>query len=173
MAQLPDGTEIPDTLVPALQKAKLMDVLYENQATRKELLGLVKKHNPEVRIPEIDQPAEFEKTYAEPLRAEVTSLRDDIQKERAERARERELIRAQQAGLSGESIERAEKLISEGKVADWDTAVEHIRMSDQVSRPRTMPSPLELPQMEGLMANPAKWARAEAYRVINEIAGKR
>lgn len=173
MAQLPDGTEIPDTLVPQLHKAGLMDELYKNPATKRQLLELVKTHKPDLPIPEIDQPKAFETETVQPLLKKMDDFRADLEKQRAEQAREREQTRALRAGLTEADLPEVDKLMTEKKIADWDTAVEHLRMSQRLAVPRSMPSPLTLPSMEGLMANPQKWARDEAYKVVNELRSQR
>jgi len=164
------------TLTPAAQeilaKSQLVDVLYKDPKMRPKLLALVKEFAPDTRIPELDTATAVEERV-KPMLAEVGTLRDDLAKERAERAREREHARAVAAGVPEAELADVEKMMTDKKIGDWDTAVTHYSLTKRAAEPRSAPTPLQMPDMKGLWKNPKLWARNEAYKVIGEMRGGR
>jgi len=66
-----------------------------------------------------------------------------------------------------------EKMMTDKKIGDWDTAVTHYSLTKRAAEPRSAPTPLQMPDMKGLWKNPKLWARNEAYKVIGEMRGGR
>lgn len=168
---------VPAELVEVLQKAKVLDELYENPATRRELLNVMKKNKPDLRIPEVDTPGEVMNTLKPHL--------DEIAATKKELAAEREALKLERAkenlmrkhGLSEEELAEVGKTMKEKGIANVDTAIEHRRLADQVASPRSAgrkSDTFQIPNPEGLWTNTNEWARTEAYKTFDEVTkGKR
>lgn len=160
-----------ETLPPAAgHKAQLLDALYTDPQYRPQLLEMVKGKFPGVRIPEVD--------VREDIRAATTPLNEQINKlqgailERDVRDRERE-TRQKHGIRSDEEWKSVTELAAQRGIADMDTAAEFHRLSNRAVEPRYAPTPILLPNMKELWQNPTKYARDEAYKVMNEFAAAR
>lgn len=168
---------VPAELVEVLQKAKVLDELYENPKTRKEFLKVLKVNKPDLRIPELDTPGEVMNTL-QPHLDEIAKAKKELADERAalklERAKEN-LMRKH--NLTEEELAEVGKTMKEKGIANVDTAIEHRRLADQVASPRSpgrQPQGFQIPNPEGLWNNTNEWARTEAYKEWDAIQnGKR
>jgi len=149
-------------LVQALQKSKLLDDLYANEKTKKPLLEILKIQRPDLTIPEIDAP----KAMKEAIQPEMETWRKEKAEMQTEMFKERMM---RKHGLDDSGITEIAKLAQEKGISNFDTAVEHAKYV-AASKPRnTQNSPLQMPDSQGLFADPRGWARREAERAIEDF----
>lgn len=97
-----------------------------NPKTRRKLLEVQKTLNPEVAIPEIDE--------SDPVRNELKELREDVQRERTERAENERLnaltdrwnqgrTGARRKGFTEGGLEKLEKFMEEHGIASHEAAI--------------------------------------------------
>lgn len=154
----------------ALDKAKVLDELYDNETTRPLLLKGIKTIRPTARVPEIDTPEQV-LSALKPHLEEIGKTKAELQKERdefrAEQAREKA---KKELDLSDEDFVEVSKLATEKKIGDLSTAAEHWRLTKDVAEPRSGPeTTLHLPNFKGLAESPVQWARDEARKVLHEF----
>ena len=148
--------------------AELAMKLAANQETRKPFLNAVKKVDPSRRFPSQE---------VEDLRAEMKEERDR-EKEEAKLARERDQIErrleAQRKSLSpkfsDEQLTEIESVMTKYGITDYEAGADLYQARKPAAPPPDGPTATwEFPTFEGLMENPTKAARNEAFRVIEEI----
>ena len=150
-------------LVQALQKSKLLDDLYANPKTKGPLLQILKEQRPDLSIPEIDAP----KAVKEAIAPELDEVRKTNSELKAMVARERVM---RQHNINEDELKSLlEQEVQKDGVQNLDTAIE-LRRHRAAAAPRNTPStPVQLPNAKELFANPAQWARDEAYRTIADF----
>jgi len=172
-----DNDQIPPELVEVINKAKVVDELMGNPATRKMFLGAVKTARPNLRIAELDIPAETNEAVVKPLKDEIKVLRDELAAERGERLSARRAALMESYGLDPKTdTAEVQKFADERKIGDYDSAMELYSVVRRASAPSHFDktSPLTLPNQDGLFNDPTQWSRRTAHDVINEIvAAKR
>lgn len=166
---------IPPETVPAdtVYKSRLADALYNDPKTRGEFLKLVKKHKPDLRIPEVDVETELE-ARLQPLQQKILDF-EGKQLEREAQINQRAARRRvlNEGFVTEDELPEVEKLMNERNIGDLEAAAELYHHRKQVAAPRLGPTPLRLPNYKGLFADRRNWGRAEAYKVINELAAAR
>ncbi|HJR03491.1 MAG TPA: hypothetical protein VKA83_17775 [Methylomirabilota bacterium] len=161
--------ELDAQTLEALDKAKILDQLYDNKATRPALLQGIKTIKPDARIPEIET-AEHVLTTLTPHLKEIGETKAQLQQERdefrAERAREKA---KKELDLSDEEFVEVEKHAKAKQIGDLTAATEHYRMTREVAEPRSGPeTTFHAPNLKGLWENPTQFARDEARKTLHE-----
>lgn len=153
----------------AFDKAKILDGLYDNKATRPSLLQGIKTIRPEARIPEIET-AEHVMTTLTPHLKEIGETKAALQAERDEFRAERQREKAkQELDLTDEEYVEVEKHAKAKQIGDLTAATEHYRMTREVAEPRSGPeTTFHAPNLKGLWENPTQFARDEARKVLHE-----
>lgn len=158
------------------QKSKLMDELYQDPKTRDEVLGIIKKKYPEVRIPELEVQdrvekieQKWEKRYEE---------REKTWQEREAKIARQEAIDAMKAkGVGDAEVEEVEKLMVEAKIGDPATAAEVFVTRRAAAAPRTRPDfTFDLPDQKELFGSPSQrknWARKMAAQTLVDVRSGR
>lgn len=174
---MPEDTQIPAELVEVINKAKMVDELMGNPSTRKMLLGAVKTARPNLRIAELDIPAETTEAVVKPLKEEINALRKELGEERGVRLAADRVAKMESYGLNpATELAEVEKFAKERKIGDYDSALELYSVVRKASAPAHFDksSPLTLPNQDGLFSDPTQWSRRTAHDVINELtAAKR
>jgi len=153
----------------ALDKAKILDQLYDNKTTRPTLLQGIKTIRPEARIPEIET-AEHVLAAITPHVKEIGETKAEFLKERDEFRAERQREKAKkELNLTDEEFIEVEKHAKEKSIGDLTAATEHYRMTREVAEPRGGPeTTFHAPNLKGLWENPTQFAREEARKVQHE-----
>lgn len=146
---------------------------------RKELLRVMKQHNPAQPIPELDTEEAMLK-FAAPQIKRVADLEAQILRDRVERSviEKRDSLREQ--GYSKDDIDAIEKLMVAEKIPSYDTAAKHYSMSKQLATPspasimqgQTNTLPVDKKQIKeaGGIKN---WSRLEAHKAADDIRSGR
>lgn len=155
----------------ALEKAKILDELHDNEQTRPLLFQGIKTIRPQARIPEIEA-SKAVLAAIEPHVKKIGETQAALDKERAEFRTERTREKAQRdLNLSDEDFGAVVKLAEDKKIGDLETAAEHWRMTQQVAEPRSGPeTTFHAPNMKGLWENPIQWSRDEARKAFHELS---
>ncbi len=173
---MPDE-QIPAELIEVINKAKMVDELMGNAATRKMILGAVKVARPNLRIAELDIPAEANEAIVKPLKEEIAGLRKELDAERGVRLSADRAAKMESYGLDPKTdAPEVDKFAKERSITDYDSALELYSVVRRASAPSHFDktSPLTLPDQEGLFGDPTQWSRKTAHDVINELtAAKR
>lgn len=159
-----------------LQKAQLLDDMYDNAEVQPLLLQAIKKHNPKARIPELDAVSQ--------VMTAITPHLEEIGKTKQELAAERDNFRAEQIrakaqkelNLNDDQFKEVVEHAKTNQIGDLKVATEHWEMVKAAAEPRPGPdTSIHLPNFKGLGENPVQWARDEARRTLHEfeIAKKR
>jgi len=184
--------EIDDIELKQLREYKEAVVaITKDPSRRMKLLEMWKEADPAKSIPEIDA--------AQPIRKELSDVRDKTTKELEELRALVEKQRLQQeykelltseraklrsAGWTSEGIEQVEKLMQERGIGDYEVAAAYIEKSQQAKAAE--PSPIEYTGRqwdftspdegdaahELLMKDPNKFARKEVNKFFAERRGK-
>jgi hypothetical protein len=154
-------------------KAQLFDELMQDPAVRRQTLRALKPKHPNVVVPELE--AEDIVTAAtKPLQETIDKLQADLQKKDFERgvAEQKRDIKTKYK-LSDEQLTDVEKIMTEKKIGDYGTAVEHMRLSKTAGAPtpsyresRTMSPPDKASEF---FKDPKGTALNEAQKALNEI----
>jgi hypothetical protein len=155
----------------ALEKAKILDELHDNETTRPLLFQGIKTIRPQARIPELEaQKAVL--TAIEPHMRSIGEMKQTLEQERATLSAERVRDKAQrELGLSDADFAEVKKLAEERKIGDLSTATDYWRMSREAAEPRTGPeTTLHVPDTKELWRNPTQWSRDEARKAMHELA---
>jgi hypothetical protein len=160
----------------ALQAGLLYSRLLKNPATRNQALALMKAGDPNLHIPEVDIPQQFQ-TAMKPLADELAELKKKNEELTLATARKGILEDLVSDGLA-ENIAEAkviEKFAVDHKIADYKEAANFYRMSQQQAAPTpdTMngyPGTMELPiDFKEIAKNPRGWARKMAVSSMAEF----
>jgi hypothetical protein len=163
----PPNPPLSPEVLAVLNKAKLIDTLLDSKDARGPLLKLVRGAFPDLRIPELETEAVVDDRVKATV-DEVAQLRKELNEERQDRAKERRNAKAQRAGLEEGEIAEVEKLMDDAGISNFETAVQHHKLTRAAATPRLAPTPIQLPSMKGLFQNPSKWSRDEAFRYFAE-----
>lgn len=161
----PEAPPVPPPEVAAL--GALMAELAREPKYRKKILGLIREHDPNLPIPELD--------VAQEVLQEVEAARKGSD-ERAQKAEERlaaleRMISrdrwAESNGLSEEEMAELETFAKEKKIGDADAALDYYRLG----RPRSSGARPEITaeSRKELHQNPKAWALREGERVLAEL----
>lgn len=157
-------------------KAKLFDELMGDKAVRRTVLRALSPKHPDVVVPELEA-EDMINAATKPLTDKITELEGSLQKKDFERgvAEQKRDIKSKYK-LSDADITEVEKLMTEKKIGDYGTAVEHMRLSKTSATPT--PSHLESrtmtpPDKAGdFFKDPRATARKVAYEALNEIRSR-
>lgn len=154
--------------------AMLGKQLAGNPETRTAYLGLAKKVNPHLSIPEVDVPVMMDAKLAEE-RQKREALEQQMMKEKIEReVKERRDALMQSKGLSKEDVAEIEKLMVEKNIASHETAADFYKMQKQTATPTPSFSgfgsqQVPKPDLKEFGGNIGQWARNEAAATIHGI----
>ena len=160
--------------------AELANGLASDPKTRQGFLRLTKLANPSTSIPEIDIPEALQKHLAEPLK-QLDALTKRAQEQDAERSIIKRREELMQKGVSAADIPKLEKLMVEKGIANHDTALEHLKMSERAAVPtpastssgvRKFDTPT-LPDLKQFGGDQKAYSYATAYGVIDELRGRK
>jgi len=133
---------------------------------------LYKKVVPDAKFADIELEDKMsEQTTA--LQAQITKLHEEAQTRdiNSRRAENHQKIRA--AGFEPDAVE---KVMTEEKIASYDTALKYMAAQNRNSRPSpgNGSSPQEMPaDWKEIQKNPKQWATREAYKAVDELMAKR
>lgn len=154
-------------------KAKLFDELMADKTVRRQVLRALSPKHPNVVVPELE--AEDMITAAtKPLQETIDKLKTDLEKKDFDNgvAQQKRDIK-DKFKLSDADITEVEKIMTEKKIGDYGTAVEHMRLSKTSGAPT--PSYRDSRTMQGpdkagdFFKDPINTARNEAQKAVNEI----
>lgn len=148
-----------------------MHRLLSNPELRKTTLGLLKKADPSVSLPEVELDERLNEMSSQQEK-KIQDLEAKLaQKEMIEK-RERQFAQLRERGLEPTEVE---KTMVEKRIADYETAAKFLEMERQVAPPT--PSslmPISLPDdAKAIMKNPRSWATTEAHKAMNDLLAKR
>lgn len=147
-------------------KAQLVDSLYQNPATRGRLLEVIKDAYPTIRIPEIEARAEVAAAVA-PMAQTIQQLQTELSTRDMREAHNQVRRRHD---FSESEWQEVQDLAVKRQIGDMGAAAELYLAQQQTASPRFAPTPIRQPDQKQLWQNPARWAREEAYNVLNEFA---
>lgn len=148
--------------------AELSMKLASNAETRKDYLKAVKKIDPAKRFPthEVDE-----------LRAELAETREREKEERQieeQRKATEARLNAQRSALVGkgytdDQLKEVESVMQKYGLADYEAGADLYQARKPATAPDAPTGTWEFPTIAGLIENPTKAARDEAYRTITEL----
>ncbi|MHB8406319.1 MAG: hypothetical protein ACYDCJ_12945 [Gammaproteobacteria bacterium] len=157
-------------------KASLFDKLLNNKALRRDVLKELSKESPDVYVPELAVGDELLTKTAE-LQKNIDAIKSEqdtrVLQDRlaAERRATQEKYRLNEADTAA-----VEKIMVEKKIADYGSAAEFMRLSQQAALPTPSAAEsrtLKLPDKKGdWFKNPKQKAREEATAALNEIRSR-
>jgi hypothetical protein len=145
--------------------------LFQNPEVSREAKKLLMKADPTVKFPEIETDDRIDKELK--TRDEKIAELTNRQIEAEASARRRALHdQARAKGLKPEDVEDA--IVKKG-IANWDTAMEYVELSQQAApaTPASYDSTMKMPDTKELWKDPAKWAREQTHAAIDEIQKRR
>lgn len=161
-------------IAAVLAESQLLRELATKAETREDFLSLVKKYNPNVRIPEIDGPAQIREKAVKPLEERLAAM----EKTMAERdgsallKSQRDAIRGQ--GVDDADVPEVEKLMTERKIGDPTIAADWYLRNKAAAEPRSYQSSVvDFPDAKELWSGPAgakNWSRRMAEQILAKRA---
>lgn len=159
-----------DNLTPAVREeiAELAMKLAANAKTRKTFLNAVKEVDPNQRFPA----------------HEVEDLREEMKAEREREKEERKLdeerkatearLNAQRAALVGkgysdDQLKEVEAVMTKYGITDYEAGADLYQARKPAAPPESPTGTWDFPLIDGLVADPTKAARNEAFKVITEL----
>lgn len=159
----------------AMQAGLLYSRLLKNPATRAQALQLMKAGDPNLHIPEVDIPTQFE-THLKPLKEQNEKLAKQLEEMTLATARKGILEDLVTGGLAENMAEAKliEKFALDEKIADYKSAAKFYRMSKQVAEPSAdvtiMGGPMEMPMdFKEIAKNPKSWANKAAITALTDF----
>ncbi len=148
--------------------AELAMKLAANQETRKPFLNAVKKVDPNRRFPSQE---------VEDLRAEMAETREREKEERKLEEERRETERrltAQRQSLTGkgyteDQLKEVEEVMTKYGITDYEAGADLYQARRPPKESEGPTGTWEFPTLAGLIENPTKAARDEAFKTITEI----
>lgn len=136
-----------------------------------EAKRLYKKITPDAKFTDLETDDKLKAQRAETDK-EIGDLREKLQMQEisSRRKENHEMIRA--AGLDPVAVE---KVMTDEKIASYDTAVKYVQAQNANVRPSAANvTPIQMPDnVKDIQKNPAMWARTKAFEAINELKAKR
>jgi hypothetical protein len=160
--------------------AELASSLASDPKTRMGFLQLTKAVNPTTSIPEIDIPASLRKQFEEPLKK-----LDALEKRQAEQDMERKIEAARRKlmrdkNVTEDEMPAIEKLMVEKGIANHETAIDHLRMSQRAAEPTAASAAQGIRRFEkptidlkAFNGDQKAWSYANAYAAIDELRGRK
>jgi hypothetical protein len=130
-----------------------------------------KQITPDARFPDLeieDRLAENNKTWQARLDAQEAELRED----RIERQRAKNHKFVRDEGFEPDAIE---KVMTEEKIASYETAVKFVRAQNAATSPTPGSyTPIRMPEATSdLRKHPIKWAQDTAHKALDELRARR
>ena len=147
--------------------AELAMKLAANSKTRKAFLSAVKEVDPTKRFPshEVDTLREEMETKYEADKAER-----QLEAERKETERRLNAQRAALAGrLNDDQIKEVEAVMTKYGLTDYEAGADLYEARRPPTPPNDPTATWDFPTLDGLLADPTKAARNEAFKVITEL----
>lgn len=148
-----------------------MHKLLSNPELRKTTLGLLKKADPSVSLPEIEMEEKLS-AVAQQQEEKISSLESKLQQRDLMEQREKKFAQLREKGFDPAEVE---KTMLEKRIADYDTAAQYLEL-ERAAAPPTPASitPITLPDdAKAIAKNPRGWANHEAHLAINDLMAKR
>ena len=163
--------------------AQLANTLANDPSTRENFLGLVKKGNPNLAIPEIDAKNEVLAQLQEERKARE-ALELKIQEREIRESIERKKAEVQSKfSFSQSDMDEIEKIMLDEQIPNYETAAKYLKASRSVAErsynPATSASQVKLPDSDvwakgfGNQTALNNIAREQAYQAMNEILGSK
>ena len=154
-----------------LALAQAAHKLFQNPEVNKDAKRLLMKADPSVKFPEIETQDQFQSELTK-RDDKIKELSDKQMEVAAQHRREAMHEQARERGLKPEDVEDA--IVKKG-IANWDTAMEYVELSQRAapSTPASFESNLETPGAKEMWKDPKKWAREQAHAAIDEISKRR
>ena len=148
-----------------------MHKLLSNPELRKTTLGLLKKADPSVSLPEIEME---EKLFAvaQQQEAKISDLENKLHQKELLEKREKQFAALRERGFDPAEVE---KTMLDKRIADYETAAQYLELERQAAPPTPASiTPITLPDDAKASAkNPRGWANHEAHLAINDLMQKR
>lgn len=148
-----------------------MHRLLSNPELRKTTLGLLKKSDPSVSLPEIELEEKLNEV-AERQQEKISALESKLAQKELMEKREKQFASLREKGFDPVEVE---KTMVEKRIADYETAAKYLEL-ERSSAPPTPASitPIQLPDdAKAIVKNPRGWANHEAHLAINDLMQKR
>lgn len=148
-----------------------MHRLLTNPELRKTTLGLLKKADPSVTLPEVELDERLN-SISEAQQKRISELEDKLKAKEIADAREKQLNALRDRGLDPAEVE---KTMVDKRIADYDTAARFLELERQ-SAPPTPSSitPIALPEdAKNIVRNPRQWANTEAHKAMSDLLARR
>lgn len=178
-----DIETLPPDVKELVRGGRVFQALGRDPKFRPRMLEIIKEASPETPIPELDLQRDFDQRVSnrvKPYEDTVTALRAELDEVKAQRSRD--ALRSKH-GLDEAELEEVTALTKDGKISDFDTAVEHHRMRMALSAPRPTVEPgAEAYQAKLRKINPRSptgvtrlkaAAIEEGNRILREMRGRR
>lgn len=151
-------------------KAKALDALLNDAEGRKELLKFYSKKHPDAYIPELkieEKLQNIEKLAAE----KIDKLEQTILELKSQLSLSEQRNKLASSGIDPKEVE---KTMLEKKIADYDTAIEHLRLQQAAKPPEVNADNfgIRLPNDEDILKNPDR-IPDEVFRAWNDITSGR
>lgn len=143
---------------------------------KREFQKAAKTHIPGLSVPEVEARQAAEDAI-KPHVEETRKLRAELERRDITDRTEREWQKVYQSGQVSESDRpEVEKLMTERLIGDIGTAAEFYSTQRRLATPRSASTPMRIPSGEnfkGLLRDPQRWSREEAYKAVAEIEAAR
>lgn len=143
---------------------ELVNKALQNPETRKELLKVAKKVQPDLAIPELDVSEETQKLYDE-----INTLKEELKREKLMADMEKRRQKIKERGYDPDQVEQ---LMLDKGIADENAAIEYLELQKKTAAPHSLVPHLDENVREiNLTEMPKdvdKWAREQALKLIRE-----
>lgn len=155
-----------------LNLGKLTKQLLQNPETAEHAQRLLMKGDPKLRFPEVTLKDSLGKVREETAE-EIKDLRAKLQAQEAERRLEKLHAKVSSAGLELKPVvELMEKHGLAPTEGNYDMAIEVLQSRAALAEPTTAElTPLQVPNIKEMWADPVKWRETEAVKVMKELRG--
>lgn len=160
-----------EEMTPEQRDALALRKLFNHPEVGKQAKRLYKKAVPDARFPDLEaEDAANERETKLQERMDKMEEADLARRVEQKRKENHEMVRA--AGLDPADVE---KVMTEEKILNYDTAVKYIKAQNANSAPSPgNMTPITMPDnAKEIGKNPAAWARNEAFAAINDLKSKR
>lgn len=161
-----------EEMTPEQRDAQALRKLFSHPEIGPKAKRLYKQVVPDSKFPDIELEDKMGEQTKE-LKAEIAKLQEDAQTRDITQRRRENHERVRAAGLEPDAVE---KVMTEEKIASYDTAIKYMKAQNANSRPSpgSGMTPQEMPaDWKEIAKNPKQWANREAYKAIDELIAKR
>ncbi len=130
-----------------------------------------KKIEPAARFPDIEMKDQVA-TATKALQDKIDALENKQLEERVLANRKENHKKVTDAGFS---VEQVEKVMTDEKIANYDTAIKYLQGQNAMAPPTPQSvTPIRMPDdLKDIQKNPTMWARAKAHEAISELKARR